>query len=110
MSSKLLNLTPHEIRFVRPEGEDLVLPPSGAVARVSVTRRMCEETRLGIPVFSTQAGGVHGLPAPHSDEAYIVSRAVAEAARGRPDIFFPDDLVRDDQGRVIGARALGRLA
>ena len=106
----ILNLTPHEIRFVRPEGEDLVLPPSGTVARVSVSRVYGEETHLAIPVFTTQAGEVQGLPAPRPGVVCVVSRAVVDAARDRKDIFFPDDLVRDDQGRVIGARALGRLA
>jgi len=28
----------------------------------------------------------------------------------RPDVFFPDNLVRDDKGRVIGAESLASWA
>jgi hypothetical protein len=40
---------------------------------------------------------------------YIVSRVVAEAARDRDDLVVPDNVIRDDQGRVIACRALARV-
>jgi hypothetical protein len=39
-----------------------------------------------------------------------VSRQVAEAARDRGDLLVVDETVRDNEGRIIGARALASLA
>lgn len=47
---------------------------------------------------------MENLPAPQPGVAYIVSRVVAEAARGRDDLFIVDDAVRDGEGRIVGAR------
>lgn len=70
------------------------------------------DTEYGpVQVYQATPGPVEGLPEP--DPAcrvrYIVSRVVAEAARGRADLLIPDDTVRDEQGRIIGCRALARL-
>ncbi len=40
---------------------------------------------------------------------YIVSLAVAQAARDRKDLFVPDDLVRDEKGVIVGCRRLARV-
>jgi len=46
---------------------------------------------------------VENLPDPPEGVYYIVSLAVAQAAR-RPDLLVPDDMVRDEQGRILGCR------
>jgi hypothetical protein len=59
--------------------------------------------------MKTVLGQVVDLPEPQDDTLYIVSRAVAEAARDRDDLVVPDNVIRDDQGRVIACRALARV-
>lgn len=61
------------------------------------------------PESAARLGQVENLPAPQPWVAYIVSRVVAEAARGRDDLFIVDDAVRDGEGRIVGARALARV-
>lgn len=105
----LVNLTPHAITFVDADGTPiLVVAPSGQLARVSVrTERVGEFA--GIPVTASAYGEVEGLPAPASDTAYIVSSLVAQRCRDRNDVFIPNESVRDEQGRIVGCRSLGRV-
>lgn len=110
----LVNLTPHAINLM-PCGVDgpvVTIPPSGTVARCATTRvQMGAVTVDGVtvPINRTQFGDVDGLPDPAPDTFYIVSALVAQAVKGtRDDVLIVDDAVRDDQGRIIGARALAR--
>ena len=130
---KIINLTPHQINFVLPynieigqdemgipqyvtEERSYSLPPSGTVARCNVDREKKEKIideidgwEITIPVTKTRFGEVEGLPEPQEGIIYIVSNLVAQAVPDREDVFFPDDLVRDENGNVIGCRALGKI-
>lgn len=115
---KIVNLTPHALNLVVGD-RTVTIPPSGTVARVNVTRTVVDTVSVDgveIPINETVYGEVVGLPDPavlnipelQPDTVYIVSALVAQAAK-RPDVLIPDDLVRDEAGRVIGARALARV-
>lgn len=54
-------------------------------------------------------GKVENLPEPQEGVVYVVSALVAQAVPDREDVFIPDDTVRDEQGRIIGVRALARV-
>ena len=108
MSIKLINLTPHEITIIRDDGS-ITIPPADTVARCAVTRRQVGSVD-GIPVNRSVFGTVEGLPDPQPDTYYIVSAVVAQACPDRNDLLIPDDTVRDDQGRIIGCRALATVA
>lgn len=87
-------------------------PMSGSVPRCATTRVQVGTVTVNgvtVPINRTQFGDVDGLPAPALDTFYIVSALVAQAVKGtRDDVLIVDDAVRDDQGRIIGARALAR--
>lgn len=107
----LVNLTPHEI-VVRPEdGIELRIPPSGVVARVTVTTEPVG-TFAGVPVVKTRYGEVEDLPAPRGGVQYIVSSLVRNAATGRTDLVSPDtgpeSAIRDDMGRIVAVRRFTR--
>lgn len=107
---EIINLTPHALNIVVGD-HTVTIPPSGVVARVDVTRTVAETLTVDgveVPVNATTYGAVVGLPDPEPDTMYVVSALVAQAAK-RPDVLVPDDLVRDEEGRVIGARALARV-
>jgi len=130
---KVVNLTPHSINFILPynieigqdelgtpeyvtEERSYSLPPSGTVARCNVDREKKDKIideidgwEITIPVTKTRFGEVEGLPEPQEGTIYIVSNLVAQAVPDREDVFFPDDIVRDSQGNIIGCRALGKI-
>jgi hypothetical protein len=66
---------------------------------------------LPIPLVRTAATAtVVNLPDPEPGTLLLVARAVAEALTGRQDLAYPHRTVRDDNGVVVGCRALGRPA
>ncbi len=111
---QIVNLTPHTINLM-PEGLDgptITIPPSGIVARCITYRVQVDAITadgISVPVNQTRFGEVDNLPEPQPDTIYVVSAIVAQAVPDRPDVFVVDDTVRDDQGRIIGARALAHV-
>jgi len=95
-----------------PDGPVVTIPPSGLVARCATSRVQVDTITVDgvtIPVNRTRFGQVSDLPDPQPDTIYIVSSLVAQAVPDRQDVFIVDDAVRDDQGRIIGARALAHV-
>jgi len=103
-----VNLTPHSITLIRAGRPDEIIPPSGAIARVTTTEVECAPID-GVRSFRLVSGQVEGIPDPIDGTVYIAS-AMAAAAVRRPDVVFPGDLRRVDQGRVIVCAALVRHA
>jgi hypothetical protein len=103
---RLVNLTPHPIVVC-----GLTIPPSGIVARVNEhVTPVCSLTvgEHEIPIVTKRFGEIIGLPEREDGVLYITSALVAQAAWtiGRTDVVHPGDLVRDAEGRVIGAASL----
>lgn len=109
---QLINLTPHPLTIIGKDGTVLVnQAPDGPMARCAEDRRDVGTVTAGghsIPLRQVGFGRVTGLPAPRQGVLYVVSRATAEAATGRDDVVYPDEQVRDSDGRIIGCRALAR--
>lgn len=106
--ANFMNLTPHAINFVSQDGDILkTVEPSGSVARVSVKTETIGEAD-GIPVTSSVYGEIKNLPEPEEGTIYIVSSLVAGRTK-RKDVFIPNEPVRDEKGRIIGCRSLGRV-
>jgi hypothetical protein len=109
---RLINLTPHPVNLLL-EGRTITVPPEGVVARVR--EEILPDTGIvldggvEIPVVRKVLREVVGLPEPSEGVFFIVSLAVAQAARDREDLLIPDDFVRDEEGRIVGARRLSRL-
>ncbi|MUN41381.1 hypothetical protein [Actinomadura litoris] len=110
---QLINLTPHPLTLIGQD--DTVLlnqAPDGPMARCIEDRREIGAVTLPgggtVPLRSVGFGAVTGLPEPRDGVLLVVSRATAEAAAGRSDIVYPDEQVRDQDGRIIGCRALAR--
>jgi hypothetical protein len=102
----IINLTPHPL-VLEHHGENMTIESSG-IARCATT-----ETEVdiidGIPIVTTQFGMVTGLPDPAPGVVYVVSSITAQAVPDRADVFVPARPVRDEKGRIIACRALGRI-
>ena len=103
---RAVNLTPHAIT-VRAAGRDVVIPPSGQVARVSVSQTEAgtvEVDGIAIPVVANVYGDVVGLPAPEPETVYIVSGLVLSRISNRDDVLAPDTgatAIRDGNGQIV---------
>lgn len=100
---KIINLTPHQINVVKPDGTLIAsFPPSGQVARVTA-----KVTPAGavdnIPLFKIMFGDPVDLPAPTPGTLFVVSSLVFSAT-DRKDVIAPNtnDAIRDDKGNIIG--------
>lgn len=108
----LVNLTPHAITLISPDGDQLTIPPSGTVARAATTEVEVDTINVGfnIPLVTEVIGAPVDLPDPQPDTRFIVSRVTVQAAldAGRPvdDLLVPSRFVRDADGNIVGCRAL----
>jgi len=102
-----INMTPHPITIV-DENNDVVMtiPKGEVVPRLSQTTEVVDEVN-GVVITETQFGKTQDLPEPNGD-LFIVSRLVLAANPDRNDLVVPNQLVRDDNGHIIGCRSLAR--
>ena len=111
---KIINLTPHDVVLII-EKENIetrvVFPKSGNTARVteiSTPSDGVEYNWVIIPLVTTVWGNIENLPEQEDGTMYIVSSIVASAAieAGRDDILVPADFVRNEEGMILGCKAL----
>jgi len=105
----LVNLTPHDV-VIRTNGEDIIIPRSGKVARVK-EREIHTETIEGVRVTDIYYDKTVNLPEPKDNIYCIVSIVVAYANRDRGDLVFPDGLnaYRDEKGQIEAVPGLRRI-
>jgi len=97
---KIVNLTPHEIHL-----PDRTVPPSDFVARCNEVTKDAGDFD-GVKLIQREYGDVYGLPDPAPETLYIVSLLVRQACPQRKDLASPGDLVRDGEGKIVGAKNL----
>ena len=120
----LVNLTPHELNihipemliddFLRPGGWDEVIkefimnvPPSGIITRIVEKTEI--STRCPSYLVQTRAirfSGLKDLPDPKPNTIFVTSRIVGEKTKTRKDVFFPGELIRDTDGKIIACEGL----
>lgn len=101
----IVNLTPHAITLLRVHDRPMLLPASGNVARLPYSVEPAGEVR-NVALVTTAYGSVEGLPEPEEGTLYLVSAVVRAAVPDRTDVASPGDLVRDEEGVVVGCRHL----
>lgn len=107
---EIINLTTEPINLITNKG-NFTIEPSGTVARVTAKTVQVGTVDCGginIPVTTTAFGEVENLPDAKPETIYIVSAIVAKRCINRFDVFVPNESVRDENGRIIGYRSLGR--
>lgn len=105
---KFINLTPHTVTLNASDFYPVhSFAPSGKVARVEMKfyETHCN-LGLGISLRKSIAGDVIDLPdeVKDSETYYIVSAQVRLALPDRKDLVSPGDLIRDENGNVVGCK------
>lgn len=103
----IINKTPHPINIIENEVTTRRFPPIGEPIRLAVSAQPCPEID-GIRTVKTVFGKPENLPAEKDGVFYIVSQIVKSALPGRDDLLVPAEVQRDDKGRIIGCKSLGR--
>jgi hypothetical protein len=119
MSYALANYTPHPIHLHTAHGS-MTLESLGEARAAEITTIETETIKWDpfadggmvdvLPLATKRYGDVTGLPAPRMQVLYIVSTLVQQACPERTDLVSPDQVIRDESGRVIGCKGLYRLA
>lgn len=107
---KLINLTPHALNILQKNGEYLILPPSGQIARVRINSFSTGEIE-GIEISYNEYEGMSIPVISPKTERGIVSGQFLTALKERfPEMsrFFysPGELIRNDAGQPIGCKGL----
>jgi len=102
------NLTPHPINLVR-NSETLSIPNGEVIPRVGMVNKSAKIIAGLVPIRSYKLTEVDNLPRQENDTYLIVSRMVAEALPNRTDLLFPDRLIRDGSGNIVGCKGLASL-
>lgn len=106
----LKNLTPHEVKIYKLNGTtpdlDVVIEAGETIARVSCEYIKVDKKVDGIDLYRPVFGEVTGLPEYEKDVYLLVSTMVREALPLRSDLVSPGQLLRDDDGNVIGCLGL----
>ena len=108
---KIVNCTPHVLNII--VGDKVIdLAPSGVIPRVSVKSELSESILISgteVPVYQDIYGELNDLPEQQVGVYLVVSRLVAAAAKGRPDLLVPGALIRNEAGQPIGCKGLARI-
>ena len=101
---KIVNMTPHTVNMVSETGEKIAdYISEGEIRLTQETKQI--GTINGVPLTKTTFGDVQGLPEEKEGIFYIVSRLVMTACSSRNDLLVPNDIVRDDEGKIIGCKS-----
>jgi len=114
--ARIVNLTPHEIVLIshrsftnkgmKPE-VILRFPTSGTIARCSLKtslKKQIEFKGVTIDITDVKTGRIYNLPKPKPGTYYIVSKLIAEHAKGRGDLLVCHGIYKKNN-KTIGARS-----
>ncbi len=85
--------------------------PTGAKVKVTETKTTAPSIDVDgviIETFKSSFGEVENLPPQEEGVMVIVSAMAADAAKDRNDLLVPGELVRDNDGNIIGCKSLRR--
>lgn len=114
---EIINLTPHYVNLVDPKTREIIhtFPTCNTAPRCRQSTEIEETvvikgTDKTITLTRTEYGEASELPDPQPYRIYIVSDIIAKKyQKTRDDLRIINGQIRDDHGKVIGCRSLGRI-
>lgn len=106
---KIINKTPHSVNIVDQNGQIIRTYEKGD-SLIRLTVKTVQDVPLadGTPTSRTKFGKAEGLPNFKKDTFFIVSQLVKNALPNRTDLLVPAEVVRDENGHIVGCKSLGR--
>jgi len=96
------NATPHKINVFLSNGSVKTIEPCGKVPRIEFEECFVR-TINDIDIVTTISLGLIDTPNKEPNTLFIVSRVVASFSN-RTDFIVPNNLVRDNNNKIIGCR------
>lgn len=105
----VINKTPHAVHIIDESGHVVRTYEKGE-SQIRLAVKTVQDVPLldGTPTSRTNFGEPEGLPNFKKGTFYIVSQLVKNALPDRKDLLVPAEVVRDDNGNIIGCKSLGR--
>jgi hypothetical protein len=124
MEANFVNYTPHDVNLILGEGLTLTIPRSGETVRVTDERNVVDTVTVhGHPVevrrvtygeafLTDKDGNRRPLPDTQEGTVMLVSALAGTGllAVGRTDFLIVDGLVRDENGRPLGATGFATMS
>lgn len=104
--NRIVNLTRHEITI-----GDVIVRPSRRVTRCRENKSLTEIiefNRQEIEVYKYEYGDVDAVPEREDGTIYLTSYPVARKLH-RDDVYCMGEVVRDHDGRILGAMCLSKF-
>ena len=114
---KVVNCTPHDVVLITESGY-LGLPSIAIFKSSGIIPRLLEQQQkissinndgLEIDIVKKSFLEPEGLPEPQENTLYIVSALVAGACKNRDDLVVPNDIIRDEEGKIVGCKNLAKI-
>lgn len=108
----VVNCTPHDVNLITSSGNIVVFERSGIIPRLSEQQQKINSVTVnGIEINIVKKSFLEpeGLPGPQENTIFIVSALVAGACKNRDDLVIPNDIVRDETGRIVGCKNLAKI-
>lgn len=103
---KIINKVPHPIYILDEENRVIAqFPKSNGMIRLAQETTVIGEINK-IPITQTIFGKPEKLPPYKKGVFYIVSNLVKTALPNRVDLLTPSNVVRNEEGTIIGSRSL----
>ena len=106
MKKTIINKVPHPV-YILDDTDSIIkmFPQSTGMIRLDEHSEDIGKIN-GIPICNTTWLNTASVPPAESGIYYIVSQLVKNAMPERPDFLVPKDVVRDNDGNIIGCRKL----
>lgn len=103
---KIINKVPHPV-YVLGENNEVVKKFSKSNGMIRLRQHTAVYGELnGLPISRTTFGSPEGLPEFKEGVYYIVSHLVKTELPNRTDLLVPAQIVRDEEGTIIGCKSL----
>ena len=105
---KYVNMTIHQVNLFDENGKTIQIFESEGNIRL-VEKRVLIEKIDGISIFQKEYSR-GSIPTRKNGKIFIVSSIVALAFKDREDFIVPDELIRDEKGRIKGCKSFATFS
>lgn len=103
----IINLTPHEVNLINDD-QSFNWPKCDNPPRLTEVQKH-DGFAESFVIMKKSFGECENLPDQKEGDFLIVSQLVASAFPKRSDLIIPNDMIRDESGRIIGCKSFARI-